>query len=55
MNPEQARDAHMAQDDNLQAILAQDAIDWPDGHPCRNCGHLHWEHIDNDLGCEGWR
>lgn len=46
-----ARDARAT----LQAILEQDAIDWPDGHPCRACGHLHWEHVDNDLGCEGWR
>lgn len=55
MNPEQARDAHMDQDANLRAILEQDAIDWPEGHPCRDCGRLHGEHSTFDSNCQGWR
>jgi hypothetical protein len=41
--------------DELADLLADDASTFPEGHPCRDCGHLYWEHIDNDQDCKGWR
>lgn len=39
----------------IQAILVQDQQDWPEGHPCRDCGRLFAAHSALDLVCEGWR
>ena len=42
--------------DEVRELLEQDAIDWPDGHPCRDCGQLAKDHApDPNDQCDGWR
>ena len=45
------------QRDTLLATVAQDRIDNPRGHPCRNCGWHFDEHpvLDGDMHCKEWR
>lgn len=38
--------------EELRELLKQDAIDWPDGHPCRECGELQKDHPNPK--CEEW-
>lgn len=45
---------------DLNRVIAQDQIDNPRGHPCRDCGRYFDEHRpkrdgDGDMHCEGWR
>lgn len=39
-------------DDRVRELLEQDAIDWPEGHPCRECGKLFKEHPHSE--CAEW-
>jgi hypothetical protein len=40
----------------LVQVLAQDQQDWPDGHPCRDCGQLAKNHpVVGVLECRDWR
>jgi hypothetical protein len=42
--------------DEVRELLEQDAKDWPDGHPCRDCGQLAKDHApDPNDQCDGWR
>lgn len=41
----------------LPALLAEDQREWPEGHPCRDCGRLFREHpvTASVLECRDWR
>jgi len=39
--------------DEVRELLEQDAIDWPDGHPCRECDELYKDHPN--AKCQEWR
>lgn len=41
--------------DSVPADLSEDAADWPDGHPCRDCGRLYRDHSPDQSDCQGWR
>lgn len=38
--------------DEVRDLLEQDAIDWPDGHPCRTCDELYKDHPNPK--CKEW-
>lgn len=40
---------------SLIRALAADMADWPQGHPCRDCGAFYHEHPHAVAGCETWR
>jgi hypothetical protein len=40
--------------EELAELIDQDLRDWPDGHPCRDCGRLFKDHGATP-DCEGWR
>ena len=40
----------------VRDLLAEDAAQWPDGHPCRYCGRLAKDHHYRSTDtCDGWR
>ena len=40
----------------VRDLLAEDAAQWPDGHPCRNCGRVAKDHHYRSTDtCDGWR
>lgn len=38
--------------DEVRELLEQDALDFPDGHPCRVCDQLYKDHPNHQ--CEEW-
>ena len=39
--------------ERLREMIADDRRQWPEGHPCRDCGRVYYEHPTPE--CDGWR